>query len=85
MTPKKPFWKKARGDHMITAAIVTSLGLTITLAKTIFADVTGLPAIGWFLMSSLWGVYIPLLLAPTEWIDFEGKIPEHTFWKELLS
>jgi hypothetical protein len=81
----KPFWKKARGDHMLTAAIVTSLGLTIIFSQTIFTGKEGILALAWFLVSSIAGVIVPAFNVPNEWIDFENKIPPHTFWKELLS
>jgi hypothetical protein len=83
--PEITFWKTARGDHMITAAIVTSTGLTILIALTAFSGLTGFGAVYWCWMSMVAGAFVPLTLAPREWIDYSGKIPVHTFWKELLS
>lgn len=47
------FWKTARGDHMLTAAIVTSIGLTVIIAETVFSGMTGVGAMFWFGASML--------------------------------
>ena len=80
-----PFWKKARGDHVISAAMVTSILFTLIIAETIFDGYTGLWLFIWFMSSMFAGVFVPLYFVPNDWIDFEGRIPPHTFWKELLS
>jgi hypothetical protein len=66
---------------MITAAIVTSLGLTIIFAVTIFTGHEGLEAVLWFFFSCILGV-LPLALVPMEWVN--NGLPEGHFWRDLL-
>ena len=80
------FWKKARGDHILTAAIVTSIGLNTVFAETIFRCASGIIVPIWFIGASLLGFFLPLCyFVPSEWIDQSDTIPVHSFWKELLS
>ena len=84
---KKKFWKTARGDHIFTAAIFFAVILTLCFAYTWFSpgENFGIYGLVWFGCSLIGGVMIPLSLVPGSWIDHEGKIPPHTFWKELFS
>jgi hypothetical protein len=79
------FWKKARGDHILVTTITTSIGLTILFSETIFVEKRGMFWVFWYFFSCISGIFIPLSLIPNDWIDFEGTIPIHTFWKELFS
>ncbi len=70
---------------MLTAAIGTSMILTIIIAETALSGLPEILLLFWFGGSILSGFFIPAYLVPEEWIDYSGKIPPHTFWKELLS
>lgn len=75
-------WKKSNGAHMLVSALTTSLFLSLYFAIVWFGGNSPF-SVEFFFFTSLAGFLIPVFLIPTEWID--NSIPDHPFWKEVLS
>ena len=77
------FWKQARGDHIMTAAIVMSFIFSYTVAQIILAPFPGSYKAVFFFFSSMAGVLIPLYIIPVNWVN--NELPKGHFWRDLLS
>jgi hypothetical protein len=75
------FWKQSRGDHILTAMIVSAFIFSYIIGLAVFGN----NAFGllFFFCGSLFGILFPIPFIPMEWIN--NELPKHHFWRDLLT
>lgn len=78
------FWKQARGDHILVAALVTAMVLSWSIGIIYFgSNATG---VYFSFFGSIWGFLLPSMYVSEfkrDWIN--NDLPKYHFWRDLIS